>query len=321
MTYEDLLLQLATEDDRIVVLTAENRAAIRGLPEKLGERFVDVGICEQTMIGTAAGLALRGRIPVVHALATFLTMRAFEFIRTDVGIGRLPVKLVGGVPGFLSDANGPTHQALEDIALMRGIPGMRIFCPSDGEELLSGLRAIVHDPHPCYVRYNACPSMVEHFEPFAFGRAEVFGDGKDVALLVHGFLLAQAVAAAELLREFGIAARVINVRTPVPIDRATILAAAHECELLVTIEDHFVTGGLYSILAELFLAERVAPRVLPIAMEHRWFRPGLLHDVLTFEGFTASAIRDRVLATLENPDDAHPVVPDVIGAHANNING
>src|SRR5512133_620740 len=100
--------------------------------------------------------------------------------------------------------------------------------------------------------------MVQHFEPFAFGRAEVFGDGKDVALLVHGFLLAQAVAAAELLREFGIAARVINVRTPVPIDRATILAAAHECELLVTIEDHFVTGGLYSILAELFLAERVA---------------------------------------------------------------
>src|SRR5258708_25050094 len=124
-SYEDTLAKLAEHERRIVVMTAENRAAIRGLAARLGDRFIDVGICEQTMIGTAAGLALRGRIPVCHALATFLTMRAFEFIRTDVGIARLPVKLVGGVPGFLSDGNGPTHQALEDIALMRGIPNMQ----------------------------------------------------------------------------------------------------------------------------------------------------------------------------------------------------
>src|SRR3954468_20599566 len=121
-TYEEVLLECALADERIVVMTAENRAAIRNLPAKLGERFIDVGIAEQTMIGAAAGLALRGRIPIVHALATFLTLRAFEFIRTDVGIGGLPVKLVGTVPGFLSEANGPTHQALEDVALMRGIP-------------------------------------------------------------------------------------------------------------------------------------------------------------------------------------------------------
>src|SRR6476620_1574638 len=114
-----------------MVLTAENRAAIRNLPAKIGDRFIDVGIAEQTMIGMAAGLALRGRIPVCHALATFLTLRAFEFSRPDVGIPRLPVKLVGGVPGFLSDGHRPTHQALEDIALMRGVPGMQVFCPAD----------------------------------------------------------------------------------------------------------------------------------------------------------------------------------------------
>ena len=105
-TYESTLLAAAEKDPRLIVVTAENRAAIRGLPAKLGSRFLDTGITEQTMIGMAAGLALRGRIPVVHALATFLTMRAFEFIRTDVGIPGLPVKLVGAVPGVLSEANG-----------------------------------------------------------------------------------------------------------------------------------------------------------------------------------------------------------------------
>lgn len=140
MNYEQLLLQLIEEDERIVIITAENRAAIRNLPNVVSDRFIDVGIAEQTMVGIAAGLALRGRIPIVHALATFLTMRAFEFIRTDIGIGNLPVKLVGAVPGFLSDGNGPTHQAIEDISLMRGIPPVNIFCPSDEEDLLIGLR-------------------------------------------------------------------------------------------------------------------------------------------------------------------------------------
>src|ERR1041385_3725759 len=134
-TYEEVLLESALRDERVVVMTAENRAAIRNLPSKLGDRFIDVGIAEQTMIGAAAGLALRGRIPICHALATFLVLRAFEFIRTDVGIARLPVKLVGGVPGFLSDGNGPTHQAIEDVALMRGIPNMQVVCPADREEL------------------------------------------------------------------------------------------------------------------------------------------------------------------------------------------
>ena len=108
-TYAGVLERIAMADERVVVLTAENRAAIRNLPSVLGPRFIDVGIAEQTMVAAAAGLALRGRIPICHSLATFLTLRAFEFIRTDVGISGLPVKLVGGVPGVLSDGNGPTH--------------------------------------------------------------------------------------------------------------------------------------------------------------------------------------------------------------------
>jgi transketolase len=122
-TYEATLGDLAEADDRIVVMTAENRAMLRNLPTRLGRRFIDTGISEQTLVGAAAGLARFGRVPVVHALAAFLTMRAFEFIRTDVGIPGLPVKLVGFVPGLLSDANGPTHQAIEDIASCARFPG------------------------------------------------------------------------------------------------------------------------------------------------------------------------------------------------------
>src|SRR5512139_740291 len=119
MTYENALKEITLADDRFIVMTAENRAAIRNLPQVLGNKFIDTGITEQALIGAAAGLALRGRIPVVHALATFLTLRAFEFIRTDIGIPRLPVKLVGFVPGLLSEADGPTHLAIDDVAVMR----------------------------------------------------------------------------------------------------------------------------------------------------------------------------------------------------------
>src|ERR1700742_4346513 len=134
MNYEQLLIQTALEDERMIVMTAENRALVRNAPAAIKGRFIDTGITEQTMIGAAAGLALRGRVPVVHALATFLTLRAYEFIRTDVGIAHLPVKLSGFIPVFLSDGNGPTHQAIEDVSLMRGIPGMQAFCPADEQD-------------------------------------------------------------------------------------------------------------------------------------------------------------------------------------------
>ena len=163
-SYEDALHRLAEEDERLIVMTAENRAAIRTLPERLGPRFIDVGIAEQTLVGMAAGLAVRGRIPVIHALAAFLTQRAFEFIRIDVGIPGLPVKLVGSFPGFVSEANGPTHQAIEDVALMRGIPNMKVFCPADLDDLLIGLDTVLRDPAPYYIRYNA-QSPVRHPHP------------------------------------------------------------------------------------------------------------------------------------------------------------
>lgn len=297
MTYENYLAERAEKDDALIVMTAENRAAIRNLPPKLGAKFIDVGIAEQTMIGAAAGMALRGRMPIVHALATFLTLRAYEFIRTDVGIAHLPVVLVGGVPGFLSDGNGPTHQAIEDVALMRGIPGMQVFCPADEAELLAGIPKILDSKKPTYVRYYAGKAVVDH-APFEIGKAEQIGDGTDVTLMVYGFLLKEVVEARRILEGKGLSVRILNVRMPKPIDEEAVLRAARETKMLVTIEDHFKTGGLYSIVAELLLQNRTTAHVLPVALEEKWFKPALLADVLKHERFTGPQLADRVLAAL-----------------------
>ncbi len=300
MTYEKFLMNLAISDDRLMVLTAENRAAIRNLPARLGPRFIDTGICEQTLIGMAAGLALRGRIPVVHALASFLTMRAFEFIRTDIGIAHLPVKLVGYLPGLLSEANGPTHQALEDIALMRTIPGMRVFCPSDREDLLLGLPAVLQDAHPWYIRFNQQNSDLMHNPFFKVGQAELVLDGRDATILTHGMLLVEACRTALLLKAKGLNLRVLNLRTLEPLDEAAIVAAARETRLVVTLEDHFLRGGLYTVVAELLVRRQIRAAVLPFALMHRWFKPALLHEVLAHEGFTADRLAERISLELAN---------------------
>lgn len=297
-TYEAELAAAARADARLVVLTAENRAAIRGLPGLLGDRFIDVGICEQTMVGMAAGLALAGRIPVVHALATFLTLRAFEFIRTDVGIAGLPVKLVGGVPGFLSEANGPTHQAVDDVGVMRGIPGMHVFCPSDATELLDGLPAILASPAPTYIRFNARPSTLAH-APFVLGRAEVLTPGNDLAVLCAGLLVPLAVEACLNLAEEGIEARLVNLRMVAPLDEDAVLAAARACRVLVTVEDHLLVGGLYQAVCEVLVRHGVSVPVVPMGLDGRWFRPGRLADVLEHEGFTVPHLTRRLREALE----------------------
>lgn len=293
MTYADIVLELINKDDRYMIMTSENRAAFRNLPPLIKNNFIDTGITEQTMIGMAAGLALRGRVPIVHALATFLTMRAFEFIRTDVGIANLPVKIVGAVPGFLSDGNGPTHQAVEDVSIMRGIPPINVFCPADEDDMLKGLKSVFTHSAPFYIRYNPTKALVEHSK-FELGKAEVFGNGTDVAILVYGFLFREAFKAKEILESKGMSVRLINIRTPKPIDEETVLKAVDECKLIVTLEDHFITGGLYTILAEVLLRNKKTANVLPFALMNKWFKPGLLNDVLEYEGFTSEQIANNI---------------------------
>lgn len=298
MNYEELLLQTALSDERYIVMTAENRALVRSMPQKLGNRFIDTGITEQTMIGMAAGLALRGRIPVVHALAPFLTMRAFEFIRTDVGIAHLPVKLSGFIPGFLSDGNGPTHQSIEDVSIMRTIPGMEVYCPADEDDLLRMMPSVWQSPAPAYVRINHKKGDYTH-APYEPGKAEIISTGDDVTILVYGFLFEQAMIAKSMLEAKGLSVGLVNLRSLKPVDTNAIVHAANQSHLLVTLEDHLQTGGLYSIVAETLLQHRYSSRVFPLALAERWFKPGLLSEVLEYEGFTANAIAEKVMQQLQ----------------------
>jgi transketolase len=294
MSYEELLTETALSDDRFIVMTAENRALVRNIPAKLGNRFIDTGITEQTMVGAAAGLALRGRIPVIHALASFLSMRAFEFVRTDAGIPNLPVKLSSFIPGFLSDGNGPTHQALEDISLMRGIPNMTVFAPADEDDLVKMLPQIWNHPNPSYVRINTRKTDYQH-TPFEWGKAEIIAKGDDVTILTYGLLFEQALIATDILKKEGLSVGLINIRSLKPIDERAILEATRDSSLTVTLEDHFLTGGLYSIVAELLLKHGLTANILPIALNEKWFKPSLLPNVLEYEGFTGKQIAEKIL--------------------------
>ena len=309
VNYEEKLSEIAAENKDVVVMTAENRAAIRSLPPILGDRFVDVGIAEQTLVGAAAGLALRGRIPIAHGIAAFLVLRAFEFIRTDAAMADLPVKLVGWQPGFLSEANGPTHQAIEDVALIRTIPGMEIFCPADQAEMVEVIADVIKRPAPCYIRYNSSEPAVRHSTGLDYGRAELLSEGSDVSILVYGFLLREAVKAAEILERRGISVRLLNMRTLAPLDAEAILECASRTGLLVTIEDHFLKGGLYTCVAEVLLQGRVLCEVLPIALGGRWFRPALLDDVISYEGFSGAQLASRISRCLEQNSMSRPVAP------------
>jgi len=308
MSYEELLTKLALEDERFVVMTAENRALVRNLPAKLGKRFVDTGITEQTMVGAAAGLALRGRIPVLHALATFLSMRAFEFIRTDAGIPNLPVKLSSFIPGFLSDGNGPTHQAVEDVSIMRGIPNVTVFAAADEADLVGMLPAIWASPNPAYVRINTRQTNYNH-TPFEIGKAEVISEGTDVTILTYGLLFEQALVAVDILKTQGLSVGLVNMRSLKPVDEQAILKVAKTSKLVVTLEDHFNTGGLYSIVAEVLLKNQTTANVMPYGLDGKWFKPALLPAVLEYEGFTGKQIAEKILGHTTNaiqPEIATP---------------
>lgn len=300
--YESILLDCVRSDERVMILTAENRGHMRNAPAQMGDRFIDVGIAEQTMIGMAAGLAARGRIVVTHALASFITLRAFEFIRDDVGIPALPVIMVGMVPGILSDANGPTHQAIDDVGLMRGIPNINVFCPADEEDLKIGMRDIIFSGKPYYVRYNNAPAAVDHVATFSPGVAEIVagpkGGSRDVTILTYGVMLRQAVLAATLLAAQGVNVQVVNLRTVKPIDVERIIEASQNSDLVVTLEDHFLTNGLYSIVCEILVQQRTAVDVLPIGFE-TWFRPAILSDVFEHEGLSGEHVARRIMERLQ----------------------
>ncbi len=299
MNYDNKLKDILLKDETIIILTAEDRSAIKTIPLYAGKRFIDTGINEMTMIAVATGFALRGRIPICHSYSAFMTMRAFEFIRSDIGVANLPVKLLGSYSGIQSGPNGPTHQALEDISLMRGIPNMKIFCPADKEDLLAAIESIIYDSSPFYIRYNDRETGIKHNPEFEIGVAEKFGNGKDIAILVYGYLFKESFDLKNLLENEGYGMRLINLRTLKPIDENVIVECLRECKLIVTIEDHFITGGLYTILSEIALKYKLSANVFPIAFDNKWFKPAVVNDVIEYEGLTPPSLRTLIKKKFE----------------------
>ncbi len=295
MNYEEILKELIEKDDKYFVLTAENRASLRTIPPQIENNFLDVGIAEMNLIGISAGLALRGRVPIAHALAAFLTMRAYEFIRTDIAYPNLPAKLVGSFAGILSTANGPAHQGIEDIALMSNLPNMNVFAPADEEDMLLGIKQILESDMPFYIRYTDRKNVYSHSKDFQIGKAEVIGKGNEIVIITYSNLFSESFRAYEILSSMDLDVKLLNLRTVKPLDEDTIKRELTNAKLLVLVEDTLHFGGIYHKLIEIIHQNKINIEILPINFKSKFFIPSSIENILEYEGLTAEAISERIL--------------------------
>jgi transketolase len=250
--YGETLVELGKENDRIVVLEADlGKTTMTKLFEKeIPGRFFEVGIGEQNMISTAAGLALSGKIAFANSFAVFATGRPYDQIRVSC-IGKLNIKIVGSSAGLSDFGDGATHQSIEDIAIMRAIPNMTVLSPVDGIETKKMTRAIAAYDGPVYMRIlrNDIPDVTDEKTEFKIGRPSVIRQGKDVVIFAHGYMVYKSIKAAETLEKAGISVRIVNVSTLKPIDEKAIRKLAEGARGIVTVEEHTIIGGLASAIA------------------------------------------------------------------------
>jgi transketolase len=259
------VVALGKKNDKIMVLSADLEDATRAeyFKFEIPERFINVGIAEQDMIGTAAGLSLLGFIPFACSFSVFLTNRGFDMIRQDVCYNNLNVKLVGSHAGVTVGEDGGSAQCLEDIAILRVLPNIKIVCPVDHLEAEKATRSFAQNYGPMYLRTSraAFPVISEKSSPFEIGKANRILDGEDVSLIACGIMVSESLQAAAILKNEGIRARVINMHTIKPIDEEAVLAAAQETGAIVTAEEHQIHGGLGGAVAE------ILGRLKPVPME------------------------------------------------------
>jgi len=252
------LIELAKKDKDIYLLTGDlGFSVFEEFKQRFPDRFVDCGVAEQNMIGVAAGLALSGKKVVVYSIIPFVTMRCFEQIRNDICLQNLDVKVVGVGAGFSYGAQGPTHHAIEDLAIMRSLPNMTVLCPVDPIETGLAVKAMFKLKGPVYLRLGKSKEENIHSKSFEFkvGRANLIKNGKDITIMGIGPILKNALNAAEILeKEMNISVRIISMTTFKPLDKNIVLKAVKETKAIFTIEEHSLVGGLGSAVAEI-LAE------------------------------------------------------------------
>ncbi|MBQ7829019.1 MAG: transketolase family protein [Clostridia bacterium] len=297
--YGKALVELADKYD-YVVLDADLAEATKTVMFKKAypDRFFDCGIAEGNMISVAAGLAAAGKMAFASSFAMFAAGRAFEQVRNSIGYPHLNVKIGATHAGITVGEDGATHQCLEDIALMRTIPGMTVINPADAVEAKAAVEAAMQTYGPFYLRFGrfACPVVTEGHK-FEVGKGMQLRDGKDVTIIATGFMVHLALEAAETLAAEGIDARVINIHTIKPLDKEIILKAAKETGAIVTAEEHSIIGGLGSAVAET-VCEGCPVPMLRVGVEDRFGKSGKVPPLLEEYGLTAANIADKVRAVV-----------------------
>jgi transketolase len=300
--YGKTLAELGDRIKDIVVLDADlstsTKTAIFG--NKYPERFFNMGIAEQDLMGTAAGLATCGKIPFASTFAIFATGRAFEQIRNSICYPGLNVKIAATHAGITVGADGATHQSVEDIALMRSLPNMTVINPADAEETKKAVTAAALHNGPVYIRLGRHPvdTIFGDEYDFSMGKGVVLKKGKDVALIATGVMVGQALEAAVNLKTQGIDAMVINIHTIKPIDKEIIIKAAANCRAIVTAEEHSIIGGLGSAVAEV-IAEAQPVVMKRIGIEDKFGESGKPEELMKYFGLTAQHISEAAIKLLE----------------------
>lgn len=288
--YGETLLELGRQRNDIVVLDADLSGSTKTakFAREFPERFFNMGIAEQDMIGTAAGLALSGKVPFASTFAVFETGRAWDQIRLTVCYSNTNVKLVATHAGITVGEDGASHQALEDIALMRALPNMSVIVPADAAETVSAIKTVADMSGPVYVRLGRAkvPYVMPDDYQFAPGKAYLFRTGKDVNIIAAGIMVGISLDAANILSEEGIDTGVINMSTIKPLDEEALLSAAEGPRLIVTAEEHSIIGGLGSAVSEYLSENRPVP-VKRIGIRDSFGCSGNPEDLLKCHGLTS----------------------------------
>jgi transketolase len=297
------LTVLAGQDPRVVLLSGDIGNKLFDKFKAIDDRrFFNCGVAEANMMGMAAGMALCGLRPVVYTITPFTTTRCFEQIRVDACYHEAPVVIVGTGSGLSYAELGPTHHSLEDMAILRTLPGMRVLAPCDATEMRLALRAALHEDGPVYIRIGKKGEPDVHASPpdFRIGRGIVLRAGADVALLAAGTVMPEVLKAAELLGERGVSAEVVSFHSVKPLDCDYLDSACRRFKLWATIEEHGRIGGLSGAVAEWRAARRDAPMQIAFGTDDEF-----MHEVGSQEyararfGLTAAKIADRVLAAMD----------------------
>ncbi|MCG5079304.1 transketolase family protein [Candidatus Saccharibacteria bacterium] len=301
------LLELARQDERIVALSADlaGSVGLGDFVQEMGRRYIEVGVAEQNLVTVASGLAHMGKIPFAASYASFSPGRNWEQIRTSICLNNQPVKLIGSHAGLNVGADGASHQMLEDIALMRVLPGMVVLAPGDSIEAAQFTRLMVQDSHPGYMRLPRVdlPVYNDPANEYQIGRAYVLrqDDQPVVSVIATGSMTGNALLAAQTLSQKGVASEVVHVPTIKPLDQATILGSIGRTKVVVTVEEHQVGGGLGSAIAELVLESDIRPaKFYRIGVNGRFGQSGTVTNLWRHYQLDAGGIVEQILALLDN---------------------